>query len=1038
MSCVSRRRAHAGVLGRHGWWLGAGAAALALAGIALGYRLQGPTATVLLARNAPESTAAAPQHRPEADTGFDAAGVLMDRSCLDSIAQQAAAALGRPVARMRLQEIAAPAAARAHGILRLRLSAGDAEQTVGLANACAEEAVRVVTDWRRRQLEDVKHQAGRRLAALDRELEATSSALLHLQQDAGGVPFDQTPVDFIRSRTEMDAKVQALGLELADLDRRADGLQTEIQRLAPDMVKAREALAQARTRFTEQHPRVIELRAALAALETRLMEHRLPEEPDVVAWGSPVAMTLHAQLTDLRRQKVSLLQQLETLTVRGCRAGAGLGQLPARHAAYVRLQSKYDALKKEQLALASRQQHLESQQELAPLQIVRRAEIRSLDDADRHRAALALGGVGGLLGLLMGAGGILLLEAADGRVRRAEDLAEATGLPVLGTLDDLHRMDSRQQLLWALHTLTMIRSRIPSRSAGGLVWGVASLKAGEGRSTLIRLLAKAAATQGLKVLTVEQGGPGRAHARVTGESPGENPLPNPIEEVFGKPSPLPSPLPAGEPKDAFGEAEAGQWPSRGSVDSEGAAGRGTDNAPEGLLPKAGALQHLTWDMALRDRWPQALAEWSERDRCLVLVELPPLSTPEAFVMAGKVPHLLWVTRRHAIRQAELRSHMKVLRRLETCWLGAVFNRARTAWRPGFHPGVAGLILWTAALAWPLRAPAAPQETQPGPEAPANAAPTELAGSFTISGPHQLADWQKRLTLGPGDTFNIQLYEQPDTIKAGLFIGPDGRLSYLEARDVVAAGLTVDELRTKLEEVLGKYRLSPRVIIYPVTYASKKYYLLGHVNRKGLFPLDRPVTIIEAIAQAGGFVISQQHRHTLVQADMGRSFLVRRGADGKFGRVGVDFEGLFQRGDLSQNLALAPDDYLFFPPIDLQEVYVLGAVARPGLTPYTKDMTVLGAIVAHGGFAPRAYRSRVLVVRGSLNRPQTFVVDTADILAARAPDFALSNRDIVFVHRRPFAKAEELLEGVLLTFARSFATAYAQYQIDPLITDPWVE
>jgi protein involved in polysaccharide export with SLBB domain len=276
------------------------------------------------------------------------------------------------------------------------------------------------------------------------------------------------------------------------------------------------------------------------------------------------------------------------------------------------------------------------------------------------------------------------------------------------------------------------------------------------------------------------------------------------------------------------------------------------------------------------------------------------------------------------------------------------------------------------------------------------------------------------------------------LKTGLFIGPDGRLNYLEAQDVMAAGLTVDELRAKLEGILAKFRLSPRVIMNPVAYASKKYYLLGNVTRRGVYSLDRPVTVIEAIARAGGFVPAQQYRNALTQADLSHSFLVRRGSDGEFGRMAVDFEGLFQRGELSQNLPLAPDDYLFFPPLGLQEVYVLGEVIKPGVVPYTKDMTVMGAIIAQGSFTPRAYKSKVLVVRGSLNRPQTFVVNTSDILTARGPDFPLSNRDIVYVHRRPFAKAEELLEAAVLTFVRSFVNSAAIYNVGPFIKEPLIK
>jgi protein involved in polysaccharide export with SLBB domain len=232
-----------------------------------------------------------------------------------------------------------------------------------------------------------------------------------------------------------------------------------------------------------------------------------------------------------------------------------------------------------------------------------------------------------------------------------------------------------------------------------------------------------------------------------------------------------------------------------------------------------------------------------------------------------------------------------------------------------------------------------------------------------------------------------------------------------------------------------------VVIAPTAYVSKKYYVLGNVNQKGVFVLDRPISIIEAIARARGFVSgapSASQRNPLVQADLPRSFLIRRGAEGTFHRVAVDFEGLFLQGDLSQNIALEPDDYLFFPPVDLQEVYVLGEVPGRGIVPYSPEMTALGAIVARGGFTERAWRQKVLVVRGSLNRPQTFVVDAAAILSAKSADFPLKNRDIVYVHQKPWAIPQELLELAVTSFANSFISGLTYTHVGPFIKEPWIK
>ena len=110
------------------------------------------------------------------------------------------------------------------------------------------------------------------------------------------------------------------------------------------------------------------------------------------------------------------------------------------------------------------------------------------------------------------------------------------------------------------------------------------------------------------------------------------------------------------------------------------------------------------------------------------------------------------------------------------------------------------------------------------DSPANAALTQAGGtnlSLSVPAPAKLAPWQQRLTLGPGDVLNFVLFDMPDTARTEVPIGPDGRISFLQARDVTAAGLTIDELRAKMDEVLSKYYQNPRAIITPVAFHSKK-------------------------------------------------------------------------------------------------------------------------------------------------------------------------------------------------------------------------
>jgi protein involved in polysaccharide export with SLBB domain len=310
-----------------------------------------------------------------------------------------------------------------------------------------------------------------------------------------------------------------------------------------------------------------------------------------------------------------------------------------------------------------------------------------------------------------------------------------------------------------------------------------------------------------------------------------------------------------------------------------------------------------------------------------------------------------------------------------------------------------------------------------------AQPAAPAGSLSVTSPAQRAPWQDHLTLGPGDSLNFSLFlnDAPDQVRNGVVIGPDGRVSYLQAQDIMAAGLTIEELRAKMDDELGKYYRSPKTIVTPVEIVSKKYYVLGSVVTRGVYPLDRPLTVIEALGRAGGLATGVFERNTVEYADLGHSFMVR---DGR--KVPVDFEKLFQQGDLSQNIPLAPGDYLYFASSGANAIYVLGHVTGPGPLPFSAGLGAVAAISSRGGFGPKAYKSRVLVIRGSLTHPETFVINTHEILDGKTADFRLKPKDIVYVANRPWALAEQMLDDATSAFIQSFIVTYTGDKVGPFI------
>ena len=284
-----------------------------------------------------------------------------------------------------------------------------------------------------------------------------------------------------------------------------------------------------------------------------------------------------------------------------------------------------------------------------------------------------------------------------------------------------------------------------------------------------------------------------------------------------------------------------------------------------------------------------------------------------------------------------------------------------------------------------------------------------------------------VVLGPGDAVNISAAGYPEYARSGVGVGADGKLTYLQAQDIQAAGLTIDQLREQLNTELRRYYKNMIIMVTPETFQSRKVYVLGKVVKKGAINIDRPLTVLEVVAEAGGLETGLFQQNTVELADLGRSFLVRDSA-----RMPVNMEALFLHGDMTQNIQVQAGDYLYFPSANSNEIYVLGNVKMQGTQGLLAHTSVHSAIAQAGGFSPKAYTRRVLVVRGSLEKPESFVVSMDDLLAARAKGFRLQPKDIVYIADKPWARAEELLGFAVNAFLQGAVSGWTTANVGPFI------
>lgn len=792
----------------------------------------------------------------------------------------------------------------------------------------------------------------------------------------------------------------------------------EAVRYTQDMqAKAAEEICQ----FTTQQLTQVESEIAVA---NRQMQEISPAGATNLAGAAPRPATLREKIQSARDDLAGLLGQytdahplvqakraeiaaLENELARQPAGGTGAATslAPATSSDPEILRGKLQVLENARLTLLGRA-HAAQALAANPPGYCQLLAAATTNDVVKHSRLVKVGFLGaffGLLGTVGVAAVILLLEVMDDHLKNPADIRRVTQLPILAQAGDLEALSPAQRDQWAFRAWTGLQGRLSASANHGLVCGITSASHGEGRSTWINLLAHVANQQGFRVLTIAT----RPVPR-NGETNGA------VVET-------------GSPANGTGLTHEDS-----AALAANALATPAEITQKLMSPEPEPIVHIplpgwVWNLERRKQWQTALHHWSQIENVVILVELPPASEAEAVLLAENLPNVIWLAASGQAKAGDTREQLETLRQARCKLAGAVLNRSPASLlQKRFQRWLSYAVVLGALNVLSLQA-----AESPGALAATNSNPApETNLSFSVVSPAQCADWQKHLTLGAGDVLNLSLYGEPALTQLNVPIGPDGRISYLEAADVPAAGLTVDELRERLDAELAKYRRAPHCIITPVAYNSKKYFLLGSVARPGVFTLDRPTTIIEAVANARGLETVLQNRDLVEIADLPHAFLVRHGK-----RLPVDFEKLFDRGDLTQNIALEPDDYLFFPPADLKQVYVVGEVTTPGLAPLTGETSALRAIAEQGGFTSRAWKKRILVIRGSLSSPQTFVVDADAVLSARAPDLKLQPGDIVYVHYRPWIKAEEILDLAVTSFIQSATIVYTGLRVGPFITTP---
>jgi polysaccharide biosynthesis/export protein len=160
--------------------------------------------------------------------------------------------------------------------------------------------------------------------------------------------------------------------------------------------------------------------------------------------------------------------------------------------------------------------------------------------------------------------------------------------------------------------------------------------------------------------------------------------------------------------------------------------------------------------------------------------------------------------------------------------------------------------------------------------------------------------QAEYLIGKEDVIAVEVWKDP-TLSAKVPVRPDGKISLPMIGDVIAEGRTATDLKHEITEKLKPMVEQPVVGVMVSEINAARFFVLGEVAHPGAFPVRGKVSVIQALAMAGGPTEWANPRKVIV---------IRPGKDGKETRFKVDAKDVLAGN--AAPLPLFPGDTVYVP------------------------------------------------------------------------------------------------------------------------------
>jgi len=127
----------------------------------------------------------------------------------------------------------------------------------------------------------------------------------------------------------------------------------------------------------------------------------------------------------------------------------------------------------------------------------------------------------------------------------------------------------------------------------------------------------------------------------------------------------------------------------------------------------------------------------------------------------------------------------------------------------------------------------------------------FSGCVTTQVPPNLPQQMSEYRIGREDVLEVSVWHSEDLSRT-LPVRPDGKISLPLLGEIMAQGKTGPELAAEIQQKLVPYVENPKVAVIVREVNAPRFHVIGEVQKPGTYPLRGNVTILQALAAAGGF------------------------------------------------------------------------------------------------------------------------------------------------------------------------------------------